>query len=229
MTDPTNHSGRDLLARIAMGELRPDDPAVQAKAAASPAFRSAVADLTAALSGLEAAGAQERAWLQAAAVSTEPALRPGLVDATIQRLAAEPVPARRRTRGPAWLWLAAAAAAAVLAWATLWRPEPGRPPDDRPLSGQQFLTLDAPRTEQDVLVLSWRTDLAAPTTTIEIWAGAAGGDPLLIEQTSRLEWRLQPADWRILKDTTEPLSWRATATQGGVTRDSGSQPFALPR
>ncbi|MBK8097236.1 MAG: hypothetical protein IPK26_09015 [Planctomycetes bacterium] len=212
-----------------MGELRPDDPEVVAKAAASPGFRSAVEELAAALSDLDAAGAQERAWLRAADAPQEPALRPDLVDSTIRRLAADPVPTTRRSRAPAWLWFAAAAAAGLLAWATLWRTEPAQPPDDRPLSGQQFLTLDAPRLEQEVLVLSWRTDLAVPTTTVEIWAGTAGGEPLLIEQTSRLEWRLQPADWRVLKDATGPLSWRASATQGGVTRDSGAQPFVLPR
>lgn len=229
MTEPQHHSGRDLLARIAMGELRPDDPEVQAKAAASPSFRSAMQELTSALSDLDAAGAQERAWLRAAAETHEPALRPDLVDRTIRRLAAEGGPVIRRSRVSAWLWVATAAAAGLLAWATLWRAEPGRPPDDRPLSGQQYLTLDAPRLEQGVLVLSWRTDLPAPTTTIEIWAGEVGGEPLLIEQSGKREWRVQPADWMVLKEATGPLSWQAKATQGGVTRDSGPQPFVMPR
>lgn len=229
MTEPLHHSGRDLLARIAMGELRPDDPEVQAKAAASPSFRSAVDELVTALSDLDAAGAQERAWLRAAADAGDSGLRPDLVETTIRRLVTEASPAPRQVPGRTWLWGLVAAAAAILVWASLWRPGPPRPPDDRPLSGRQFLTLDPPRLEQDVLVLSWRTDLATPTTTIEIWAGAAGGGPLLIEQTNGREWRLLPTDWRVLKDATGPLSWRASATQGGVTRDSGAQPFALPR
>jgi len=218
-----DQADRELLQRIATGDLRADAPEVQARRAGDPAFAAALAELLRTLETLEAAGAEERTWLaEAAAAPAGTGLRPGLVAETIGRLAAQApgggAPAGRRPSRPGWILAVAAAAAALILWfLVLDRGLPKQ--DDRPLGGKPSVSTRA-SLKGEVLTLEWSTDLAGAGFAVTVWAADDPARRALLEATlAENRWHIEPSEWKPVLPRGQALRWRVVATKGSVSAE----------
>jgi hypothetical protein len=230
MTDPEPQPDRDLLTRIAIGELPADAPEVLARRSRDPAFGVALDELLRTVAELERAGSEERASIaDAALLPGDAGMRPDLVAETIGRLAGSTgaeAPAVRAQ--PRWTWaLLAAAAAVAMVW-FFWRDPAVARPDDRPL-GSQHLEILPPRLDGDALLLQWTTDLTGAGFAVSIWLAE---DPtrraLLDHDTKETLWRIEAADWRPLQTRQQALRWGVVASRGSLTVEQDGE-LVLPR
>jgi hypothetical protein len=212
---------RELLVRLAAGEIGRSDPAVAAAAASDQEFATAIDELLAVRTGLDAAARVERELLAGHGAVTGSG--PDVVGDTIRRLAAASAPAGRRSLAARWRWplttLAAAAAAAVLVF-LLTRGD-GPADDDRTLGAKQLELLEPTGSIETGFTFRWRCTEPGASFRAEIFDPAAPGGRTLParDEGPETEWHVDADSLRAVRPHHR---WRVVARihSGEIVRDA---------